>query len=138
MQDAGGSDITFENITDALNSVGNEPITFVDETVIGLGSDQEALQEVAEQTLYGEIFLTDLISRQLTLSLAVAATFLTTLFAIPLFNYFLPTVATITVLGFTVSWLFVGVLIYPLIWGLAYYFVGTCKKYEDDFTRLVK
>ncbi len=99
---------------------------------------QEALQEVAEQTAYGEIFLADLISRQVTLSLAVAATFLATIFSIPLFNYFLPSIATIRVLGFTLSWLLLGVLVYPLIWGLAFYYVSTSKGYEDDFTQLVR
>lgn len=137
MQEA-GDDILPENVADALGELDREMAEGFDEARTWDTIDQEALQEVAEQTLYGEIFLADLVSRQLTLSLAVAITFLTTLFAVPLFNYFAPSIASLRVLGFTVSWLFVGVLIYPLIWGLAYYFVGTCKKYEDDFTRFVK
>jgi hypothetical protein len=128
---------TLESVTDALAEFDEDGAGLPVEIAKTALAEPEVLQEVAEQTPYGEIFLTDLISRQLTLSLTVAITFLTILFTIPLFNYFMPAVATVQIFGFTVSWLVVGVVIYPVIWGLAYYFVGTCKKFEDDFIQLV-
>ncbi len=138
MHDPSQLDASLDSHSTVPPSFDDDLASLVADGKIGEAGDQESLQEVAEQTAYGEIFLSDLVSRQLTLSVAVAATFLATLFAIPLFNYFLPAVATVHVFGLTVSWLLLGVFIYPLIWGLAYYFVGTSKKYEDDFIHLFK
>src|SRR6266516_2480707 len=49
-----------------------------------LPQDDEALQEIAEQTPYGEILLEDLIRRQLRLGVSVAAVFLIILLGLPL------------------------------------------------------
>ena len=100
--------------------------------------DEETLQEVAEQTTYGAVFLNDLIRRQRALSLSVAVTFLLILFSLPLVNYFLSSWVAFEVLGFQITWFFLGILIYPLIWALAFYFVTTADKYEEQFTKLVK
>ena len=99
---------------------------------------QETLQEVAEQTTYGAVFLNDLIRRQRALSLSVAIVFLVIIFSFPLLTFFLRSLTAFEILGFEVSWLALGILIYPLIWALAFYFVSTAEKYEEDFIRLVK
>ena len=100
--------------------------------------DEETLQEVAEQTNYGAIFLNDLIKRQRALSLSVAITFLVIIFSFPLLNFFLRSLVAFQLFGFEISWLFLGVLVYPFIWALAFYFVTTADKYEEEFTKLVK
>lgn len=101
-------------------------------------ANQETLQEVAEQTNYGAVFLDDLIKRQRALSLSVAITFLIIIFSIPLLNFFLRSLTAFQIFGFEISWLFLGILVYPMIWGLAFYFVSTADKYEDEFTKFVK
>jgi len=101
-------------------------------------ANEETLQEVAEQTSYGTIFLDDLIKRQRALSLSVAITFLMVIFSFPLLNFFLPSLVAFEIFNFQISWLFLAILIYPLIWALAFYFVTTADKYEEEFTRLVK
>lgn len=101
-------------------------------------ASDETLQEVAEQTSYGAVFLNDLIKRQRALSLSVAITFLIIILSFPLLNFFLQSLVAFKIFGFEISWLFLGILIYPLIWGLAFYFVSTADKYEEEFTRLVK
>jgi uncharacterized membrane protein (DUF485 family) len=100
--------------------------------------DDLALQEVAEQTTYGEIVLEDLVRRQRALSLSVAAVFLLLLFGLPLFNALFPELGALSVLGLPLSWLLLAVLIYPLLWLLAWYYVTTSRKYEDEFTDLVR
>lgn len=100
--------------------------------------NQETLQEVAEQTSYGAVFLNDLVKRQRALSLSVAITFLIIIFSFPLLNFFLRSLTAFQLFGFEISWLFLGILVYPMIWGLAFYFVSTADKYEDEFTKLVK
>jgi hypothetical protein len=98
----------------------------------------EALQEIAEQTAYGEVLLEDLIRRQLMLAVSVAAVFLVILFGLPLMNLGFPELLQMRVLGLPMGWLALAVLIYPFVWGLAVYFVSTSKKNEDEFTELVK
>ncbi len=97
-----------------------------------------ALLEVAEQTTYGEILLADLMRRQLVLGLTVAAGFLVALFALPVVDLFVPRLAAAEVFGLPFSWLALAVLVYPFLWALAVYYVSTSKRYEDEFTRLVR
>ena len=98
----------------------------------------EALQEIAEQTAYGEVLLQDLVRRQLRLGLSVAAVFLVILLGLPLMNLLFPELMQMRLLGLPMAWLALAVLVYPFVWALAVYFVSTARKYEDEFTALVK
>ena len=101
-------------------------------------SDEEkALAEVAEQTTYGTIFLNELIKRQRALSMSVAFIFLIVIFSFPLLSFLGPALVSVQVFGMPANWLLLGVMIYPLVWLLAFFFVNTADKYEDDFTDLV-
>lgn len=100
--------------------------------------DDLPLQEVAEQTTYGEIVLEDLIRRQRALSLSVAAAFLLLLFGLPIFNLLFPGLGSLRVVGISVSWLVLAIAIYPVLWLLAYYYVTTARKYEHEFTEQLK
>lgn len=110
----------------------------LEDEFVDLLPDDLALQEVAEQTTYGEIVLEDLVRRQRALSLSVAAVFLLLLFGLPLFNVLFPELGALPVFGLPLSWLLLAVLIYPLLWLLAWYYVTTSRKYEDEFTDLVR
>lgn len=101
-------------------------------------ADEETLKEVAEQTPYGAVFLDDLIKRQRALSISVAIAFLVIIFSMPLLFFFGRNQTAFEVFGFDISWLVLGILIYPLIWVLAFYFVSTADKYEEEFTEMVK
>ena len=70
--------------------------------------------------------------RQATLSLRVAAIFLVMIFGLPLVNYYLPTLANTPILGFTATWLFLGVLFFPITWLLSAYFIKASDQIEDD------
>ena len=87
---------------------------------------------------HSEEFLHLLMRRQLRLSITCAATFLVCLFGLPLANYFLPELMATRVLGFTLSWLVLGVLMFPLVWAIAYVFIKRSLKLEDDEVREVK
>jgi uncharacterized membrane protein (DUF485 family) len=71
-----------------------------------------------------------LMRRQGALSLRVAAVFVVLVLGVPLFNAFLPDLAEASILGFTATWLFLGVLIYPITIALSFYFVGESNKIE--------
>ncbi len=70
--------------------------------------------------------------RQAGLSLRVAAIFLFLLLGLPLFNYLYPEAANTPVLGFTATWLMLGVLFFPVTWLLSAYFVKTSDRIEED------
>ena len=71
-----------------------------------------------------------LMRRQGALSLRVAAVFAALVLGIPLVNAFLPEVANAPAFGFTASWLFLGVLIYPITVALSFYFVAASNRIE--------
>jgi len=70
--------------------------------------------------------------RQSLLSLRVAAVFIVVIFGVPLFNHFLPEIAATPILGFTATWLFLGVLFFPLACLLAAYFIRESNRIEEE------
>ena len=114
----------------AVDEVDDLSIEALDDTVV--------LQEVAEQTSYGQIFLNDLVRRQRRLALSVAGVFLLLLFGLPLVNLAFPEVAALPVMGLSLSWLLLAVLVYPLLLALAWYFTTTARALEDEFVDLVR
>jgi uncharacterized membrane protein (DUF485 family) len=72
--------------------------------------------------------------RQGALSLRVAAVFVVLILGVPLINAFLPELAATPVGGFTASWLFLGVLIYPVTIALSFYFVAASNRIEASCT----
>src|SRR5262245_35747658 len=70
--------------------------------------------------------------RQAALSLRVAAVFLVMIFGLPLVNHFLPNLANTPVLGFTATWLFLGILFFPITWLLSAYFIRESDRIEDE------
>src|SRR5437868_1795547 len=70
--------------------------------------------------------------RQASLSLRVAALFALLVFGLPLVNYYLPDLANDPILGFTASWLFLGILFFPIIWLLAAYFIRQSDRIEKE------
>jgi uncharacterized membrane protein (DUF485 family) len=73
--------------------------------------------------IHSESFLHFLMRRQLRLSVACAATFLIALLGLPLLNYFFPEFMARRVAGFTLTWLILGVLFFPLVWVIAWFFI---------------
>ena len=70
--------------------------------------------------------------RQLQLSIGCAAAFLVALLGLPLLNYFAPELMARRVAGFTLSWLVLGVLFFPLVWVIAFYFIKRSIALEES------
>ncbi len=81
--------------------------------------------------IHSEAFLHRLMRRQLRLSIACAATFLIALLGLPLLNYFAPELMSKRVAGFTLTWLLLGVLFFPLVWAIAFSFIKKSIALED-------
>ena len=83
--------------------------------------------------LHSEEFLHRLMRRQLALSVACAAAFVVALFGLPLLNYFAPeTMARRVAGGFTVTWLFLGVMSLPFVWLIAWTFIRKSIALEES------
>lgn len=85
--------------------------------------------------VHSEEFLHALMRRQLSLSITCAAAFLVGLIGLPLLNYFAPVLMATRVAGFTLSWLLLGVLCFPLVWTISYFFIRRSIWLEDDQVR---
>lgn len=70
--------------------------------------------------------------RQLSLSISCAASFLVALLGLPLMNYFAPEFMARRVGGFTLSWLLVAVLFFPLVWTISFYFIRRSIALEEE------
>ncbi|MCX6366630.1 MAG: DUF485 domain-containing protein [Armatimonadetes bacterium] len=75
--------------------------------------------------------LRSVMRRQAGLSLRVAAVFLGIIFVLPLVNLYAPELAATNVGGFSLTWLILAVLFYPITWGLSAYFIKRSNALED-------
>lgn len=92
----------------------------------------------SDDVVHSESFLHSLMRRQLRLSIACAAAFLVALLGLPLLNYFAPDLMATRVAGFTLSWLILGVLFFPLVWIISYVFIKRSIALEDDEVKSVQ
>jgi uncharacterized membrane protein (DUF485 family) len=95
------------------------------------------LPDTDDRDIHSEAFLHRLMRRQLRLSIACAATFLVALLGLPLFNYFAPELMARRVAGFTLSWLILGILFFPLVWIISYCFIRRSMAMEREETARV-
>jgi uncharacterized membrane protein (DUF485 family) len=87
---------------------------------------------------HSDEFLRLLMSRQLVLSITCASAFLVALLGLPLLNYYFPDVMATRVAGFTLTWLILGVLFFPLVWVIAWVFIKQSIALEEAEVRAVK
>ena len=59
------------------------------------------------------------------------------LLCLPLANYFVPELMATRVLGFTLTWLILGVLFFPLVWLIAWVFIKRSIALETNEVREV-
>lgn len=86
--------------------------------------------------IHSEEFLSGLMKRQLRLSISCAIAFLLVLLGLPLMNYFAPEIMAWRVGGFTLSWLLLGVLVFPYVWIISKWFIVRSIALEQAEVRL--
>ena len=86
---------------------------------------------------HSESFLHALMRRQLKLSIGCAATFMIVLLGLPLANYFAPELMSTRIFGFTLTWFVLGVLFFPFVWVISFYFIKRSIALEEDEVRSV-
>jgi uncharacterized membrane protein (DUF485 family) len=83
----------------------------------------------------GREVLRRIMRRQAALSVRVAAVFILLLIALPLANLYLPDAMGTKISGFTLTWLILAVLFYPITWLLSGYFVRKSEEVEAELTK---
>jgi hypothetical protein len=96
-----------------------------------------AAREVEEQTPIGEVLVRGLIRTQLALALRLSL-LVGILFGVqPVLFAVAPGAARVEVAGLPLPWLLLGVLAYPVVFGLAWAYVRAAERNERHFTELV-
>jgi hypothetical protein len=80
------------------------------------------VDEVGEQTSVGEALVRNLVHAQLRSALWLAALVVVLLGAIPIAGYLSPAFAHASFVGVRLQWLLLGVLPFPLLFGVGYWY----------------
>jgi nucleoside permease NupC len=95
-------------------------------------------REIDAGTRVGAIYMGSLLREQLRLALRVIATLFATVGSLPLLFHLFPGLAGVHVLGVPLSWLLLGVLVYPLLLVLGWRYIRRAEDNERDFTDLIQ
>ena len=93
--------------------------------------------EVQEQTEVGDALVQGLVRAQLGLAVRLAVLSLGTLAAIALINSSFPDLGSATVFGVRLSWLTLGVLVYPAMYAVGRLFIRLAEQSERDFISVI-
>jgi hypothetical protein len=96
-----------------------------------------AAQEIDEQTALGEIYMRSLVRAQLRLAGVVLGVLAVALGGLPLLFAYVPAVRDASVGGIPLPWLVLGLLVYPILLGLGWFYVRQSERNERDFAELV-
>jgi hypothetical protein len=94
--------------------------------------------EIDDQTRVGQVYLRSLIRTQLLLGLATVALVVVPLVAMPLLFGFWPPARDLQVGPVPLWWFLLGLLVYPAILGVGWWYVRQADRNETQFTDLVE
>jgi len=94
-------------------------------------------REIDEQTRLGEVYMHSLIQAQLRLALAVVAGATVILGGLPLLFALLPGTRTLSVFGVPLPWVLLGIVVYPVVYVSARFYVRNAERIETEFTEFV-
>lgn len=93
--------------------------------------------ELQEQTEVGDALVRGLVRAQLGLALRLGALVLGAMVSLALLDSAFPAFSALTVFGFRPNWLILGVLVYPMMYGVGRLYVRLAEQGERDFMRIV-
>jgi len=96
-----------------------------------------AAREIEEQTPVGEVLVRGLIRTQLALAVRISLLVAALFGAQPVLFALFPRAARVEVFGLPLPWLLLGVLAYPVVFGIAWTYVRAAERNERHFTDLV-
>ncbi|MFC6088314.1 hypothetical protein Q5530_04475 [Saccharothrix sp. BKS2] len=103
----------------------------------GRGRVLRTIIELEEQTSVGEKLIRDLIRQQLRTGLALGGGTLLFLALLPVVFYAVPALSEVQLLGVRLPWLLLGLLPFPLCYGVGYVYRRFAERHEQDFVNSV-
>lgn len=99
---------------------------------------RSAADDIDQQTRVGAVYLHALIRTQLRLGVATVAMVVVPLAALPLIFALVPGVRGLQAGPLTLWWLLLGVLVYPAILVVGWWYVRAAERTEEQFIDLVE
>jgi len=101
---------------------------------MSIGRQEAVYNGVKEKKMdmHSEEYLHVLMTKQLKISMKLFSIFAFIVIGMPLANYYLPEIMNARIFGFTLSWLLLGVLFYPLTWLISYIYVKQSIAFEEE------
>ena len=96
------------------------------------------LAELEDQTSVGEVLVRQLVQVQLMLSVRLMLLTVIVLGAIPVAFLLVPSLGTMTILGFRLPWLLLGLAVYPFFVVVAWAYNRGAERNEQDFAEMVE
>ncbi|WP_433267051.1 hypothetical protein ACQPZF_00430 [Actinosynnema sp. CS-041913] len=103
----------------------------------GRGRVMRTIIELEEQTSVGEKLIRDLIRQQLKTAFLLGGGTLTLLALLPLVFFLAPGLAEVELAGVRLPWLLLGILPFPLCYGVGYAYRRLAESHEHDFVSSV-
>jgi fatty acid desaturase len=94
--------------------------------------------ELEEQTSYGEELVSQFVRTQLRAAIRFWLPTVLALAAVPALFFFFPELTDVTLAGVRLPWLAIGVLPFPLLFGVAYWYNSVAERQERDFVAMVE
>jgi hypothetical protein len=96
-----------------------------------------ASREIDADTELGAVYMSSLLGEQLRLAAGVLVALGLTVGVLPLVFHLFPHLSDVRLLGVPVPWLLLGVLVYPWLIVLGWFYVRRAEANERDFADLV-
>lgn len=96
------------------------------------------ITELEEQTSVGEALVRNLVRAQLRMALGLALLTAVLFCGLPVAFYLSPAFATSTVFGVRLPWLLLGVLPFPVLFGIGFWYNRLAERHEKDFVNMVE
>ncbi|WP_182525446.1 hypothetical protein [Nocardioides dongkuii] len=94
-------------------------------------------RDIDADTRLGGIYLGSLLRAQLGLAARVLTALVVTVGSWPLLFHLWPGLAAVELGGLPLAWLVLGVLVYPLLVALGWWYVRRAERHEQDFADLM-
>jgi len=96
-----------------------------------LGKVGKTVEMEKKLDLHSEEYLHKLMASQFALSFKLFLVFIVILLGLPVMNYITPELMNARMFGFTVTWFFLAVLIYPITWLISWAYVKSSIALEE-------
>ncbi|WP_433470908.1 hypothetical protein [Saccharomonospora azurea] len=101
-------------------------------------ASMRARVELAEQTSWGKLLVKDLVKVQLRAGLLLFGLVVVALGVLPLLFHHAPELAAWRVIGIPLPWIVLGILPFPLLFGVGLWYNRLAERHERDFVAMIE